>query len=104
VKQGKRGGDSTPDIPDKRKRPSKTGLEVTRDEAKERLKQLVDATTNKKADDEQASYIFGFKSYLYTHDLDDLLCFPAAAFKLKKRPEQKEFTQDVTIHTRCFWP
>jgi hypothetical protein len=36
--------------------------------------------------------------------LDDLLCFPAAAFKLKKRPEQKEFTQDVTIHTRCFWP
>ena len=68
------------------------------------MKQLVDATTNKKADDVQASYVFGFKSYLYTHDLDDLLCFPAAAFKLKKRPEQKEFTQDVTIHTRCFWP
>jgi hypothetical protein len=68
------------------------------------LKQFVDATTNKKADDVQASYIFGFKSYLYTHDLDDLLCFPAAAFKLKKRPEQKEFTQDVTTHTRCFWP
>jgi hypothetical protein len=66
------------------------------------LKQLVDATTNKKADDEQASYIFGFKSYLYTHDLDDLLCFPAAAFKLKKRPEQKEFTQDVTIKYEMF--
>ena len=66
------------------------------------MKQLVDATTNKKADDEQASYIFGFKSYLYTHDLDDLLCFPAAAFKLKKRPEQKEFTQDVTIKYEMF--
>ena len=66
------------------------------------MKQLVDATTNKRADDEQASYIFGFKSYLYTHDLDDLLCFPAAAFKLKKRPEQKEFTQDVTIKYEMF--
>jgi hypothetical protein len=54
----------------------------------------------------RARYIFGFKSYLYTHDLDDLLCFPAAAFKLKKRPEQKEFTQDdVTVkYEMCFWP
>ncbi len=44
----------------------KTGLEVTRDEAKERVKQLIDATANNKADAEQASYIFGFKCYLPT--------------------------------------
>jgi hypothetical protein len=36
----------------------------------------LDDTTSKKAHNEQAAYMFGFKCFLYTSSTDDLLCYP----------------------------
>ena len=63
----------------RKQRPSKTGLEVSQEEAANRLRQLIDDTTNKKANTEQTSYIFGVKCFLYTSGQDDLLRYPQAA-------------------------
>ena len=44
------------------------------------LQQLLDDTKSKKAHNEQAAYMFGFKwCFLYTSSTDDLLCYPAVA-------------------------
>ncbi len=54
------------------KRPSKTGLEVSHAaEAAEQLQQLMDDTTSKKAHNEQAAYMFGFKCFLPASQQDE---------------------------------
>jgi hypothetical protein len=73
----------------------------------------LDDTTSKKAHNEQAAYMFGFKCFLYTSSTDDLLCYPAVAlaggnvlpltamaratFKLKAKAEQQLLMKDVGI-------